>query len=205
MKKITQESILAIEEAVRSAEKKTSGEFVTVISKKSDTYYFIPTLWASLIALFSPTFIEPVLPFELLGWLNYIQVGEFVILTLLFQIPSLKTYLIPEYIKQQRSKQAALEQFLLQKLHTTDDRSGVLLFVSCFEHYVEIIADKGINDRVDQERWDQIVRCFISDVKNNDITGGFTRAIERCGSLLSEHFPVDKNNKNELPDRLVLL
>jgi putative membrane protein len=80
-----------------------------------------------------------------------------------------------------------------------------LLFVSVAERYVEIIADKGINDKVEQDQWSRVVARFIGQVKDDQICQGFLQAIETCGEILTEHFPVEPGNKNELPDHLVML
>ncbi len=192
-----------IAEAIREVEMKTSGELVTVISHAADTYLYIPILWASVSALMLPAIIL-ILPVELPFPLLYsLQLATFLGLALLFRWTPLKMRLIPKAIKNRRAGRLAWEQFFAQNLHLTRQRTGVLLFVSVAERYVEIIADKGINDIVNPNAWDDIVFDFIKRVKAKDIPEGFLSAISACGKLLAESFPRPEGDVDELPNRLI--
>ena len=46
-----------------------------------------------------------------------------------------------------RSPSKGLQAFE-SNLHTTKERTGILIMISVLEHRVEILADKGINDKV---------------------------------------------------------
>ena len=192
-----------IAEAIREAEMKTSGELVTVIAHAADTYLYIPLLGASLVALTLPAVIW-LLPFNpRLPLLYSFQLSTFLGLALLFRWTPLKMRLIPKAVKRRRAGRLAWEQFFAQNLHLTRQRTGVLLFISLAEHHVEIIADKGINDKVPDGAWDDIVADFSKHVKCGQITEGFISAIAACGELLAECFPRDEGDNDELPNRLI--
>lgn len=192
-----------VSQAVAAAEAGTRGEFVTVIARAADTYAYIPILWAALAALALPGMIA-VSGVELLLAYSYpVQIAAFFALALLFRWQPLKMRLIPRAVKYARAHRLAQEQFFVQGLRLTRERTGVLLFVSVAEHYVEIIADQGINAVVPAGTWDQVVAGMIQDVKAGRVADGFVTAIESCGRLLAEHFPADPDNHNELPNRLV--
>ncbi len=108
-------------------------------------------------------------------------------------------------MKQRRASLLAHEQFLLQGLHHTEGRNGILLFVSTGEHYVEIIADKGINEAVAADTWDAIVQTFVQRVQLGQMETGFIEAIAACGEVLAQHFPAQAQNPNELPNHLIEL
>jgi len=192
-----------IAEAIREVESGTSGELVTVIAGASDDYPFIPTLWAGMLALAVPGFLTLAhisVPF--LGAYGA-QIVCFLVLALLFRIRPIKMRLVPGEVKRMRASRVAREQFFLQNLHHTRDRTGVLLFVSVAEHYVEIIADKGINDVVKSDTWDRIVARFVAQVQAGRIADGFLDAVRACGEPLAAHFPVRPGDRNELPNHLV--
>jgi len=192
-----------IAEAIRDAEMKTSGELVTVIARSADTYLYIPILWASIAALTLPAIVL-LLTVDLQFPLLYLlQIATFMGLALLFRWNPLKMRLIPKAIKNRRAGRLAWEQFFAQNLHLTQQRTGVLLFVSVAERYVEIIADKGINDIVKRNAWDDIVADFTKRVKVGEITEGFLSAIGACGELLAENFPRPEGDVDELPNRLI--
>lgn len=209
-----------ISEAIRHAEQRTSGELVTVIARASDDYLYIPLLWASLIALVLPGLLLyfPIL-WDLIvtpsaasaTWglevdyttIYWTQLAVFVVLALVFRWNPIKMRLIPRSVKHRRASRTAYEQFVAQGLHRTRDGTGVLIFVSVAEHFVEILADYGINEKVDEEAWSDIVSGFVQRVKAGEIAAGFLVAVDRCGALLAEHFPRPADDTNELPNHLV--
>jgi putative membrane protein len=194
-----------ISEAIQQVERHTSGELVTVIAASSDNYNYIPILWAALLALLIPG------PFYFgeISWFiehEYIlQLGCFVVAALVMQLPPIKSRIIPGAVRRQRAHRHAMEQFILNNLPATREANGVLLFVSVAERYVEIIADKGVNDVVAEGTWDEIVQSFTSKVRRGEIADGFIDAIHACGKILTTHFPVAPDDVNELPDHLVIV
>ena len=46
---------------------------------------------------------------------------------------------------------------------------------------------------------------MTESLAKNKVKEAYINAIERCGELLQEHFPCDKENENELGDTLVVL
>ncbi len=202
---LTQREKQHIAAAIAAAERKTQGELVTVITPCSDAYRHIPFLWAALLALLVPGVLS-VFENPLPGDLAYLaQICTFLGAAALFNWLPLKMCLIPADVKRLRAHRLAREQFFLQKLHMTRERTGVLLFVSVAERYVEIIADQGINDKVAPDAWQSIVTGFIGRVRQRQIAEGFLTAIAACGELLAQHFPATDDNRNELPNRLVEL
>ena len=190
-----------IAEAIREAEARTSGELVAVIARASDDYLYIPLLWAALSALILP---GALLWFDVTSAsLEIMQVATFVVAAVVFRWPRLKMRLIPRYVKQRRAALLAREQFLLQNLHHTEQRNGILLFVSVAERYVELIADKGINEVVPLGTWDTVIQQLIEQIRLRQIETGFITAVQQCGDILAQHFPVSDKDINELPNHLI--
>lgn len=192
-----------IAEAIRKAESATSGEFVAVIAPASDNYPYIPLLWAALCALAVPSIIM-LLQVTTLSFV-VLQAITFVICAVLFRWQPIKIKLIPTFTKHRRAQLAAREQFLLQGVHNTAQRNGILLYVSVAERYVEIVADKGVNDVVSDNTWDNLVEQFVNHVRSGQIETGFITAVEECGRILQKHFPISEKDINELPNHLVEL
>lgn len=188
--------------AIRAAEARTHGEIVTVIARTSGDYFYYPTLWAALIAMVSPTLLLG-LPFELaaLGIVE-MQLAIFVILVLLLRLPVLKMLFVPKAVQRLHASRRAREQFFVNNLHATRERSGVLLFVSVAERYVELLADAGIHAKVPPGTWDTIVSEFTTQVHAGNVGAGFIKAVNSIGGQLHTYFPAEAGNPNELPDRL---
>jgi len=200
---LTDDEKRRLRQRIEAAERRTSGELVTVIARESDPYPFIPLLWASLIALSLPPVIALAGLWVDLATVSAIQLAAFLVLALLFRWPPVKMRLIPKATKRRRAARTAREQFLAQGVHHASDRSGVLIFVSVVEHYVEILADQAINAKVAQAEWDAIVASFVAAVKQGRVAEGFEQAVDSCGALLAQHFPAAPGERNELPDHLI--
>lgn len=194
----------ALADTIKDVESRTDAEVVTVLARQSDNYLYIPTLWAAFIALL----IAPLMQF-LPWWLEYQQAFTlqwvlFIALAVLFRWRPLTMWLIPQKVKFWRAANLARRQFLEHDLHSTKDRLGLLIFVSQAEHYVEILADRGLAEQITDESWQEIVENFIHEVKRGKTGEAFIHCVEKCGELLEEAAPVTVI-KNELPNHLILL
>ncbi len=80
-----------------------------------------------------------------------------------------------------------------------------MLFVSVAEKYVEVIADRGITDKVDQSVWDNVIHQFSRCLKRGHTYEGYLAAINECGEILAHHCPATDKEKNEIPNHLIEL
>jgi putative membrane protein len=191
--------------AVRKAEQRTSGEFVTVIARRADTYLVLPLLIAAAAALALPGLLWFANLLHDFVALYVLQLTTFIVLALLLSWQRVAVRLVPHAIKAERVARLAREQFLLRGLHRTQARAGVLLFVAAAERRVELIADEGIHARVAPGTWEAIVTAFTAAVREGRIADGFIAAIDSVAASLAAHFPRQPGDLNELPDRLVEL
>lgn len=194
-----------IAEAIRATEAKTSGELVCVIAPASNDYRFLPLLWSVFIALCVPGIVWLSGMWWSEGEIYLAQVALFLLSATLFNWGPVKMRLVPRSVQRAQAARLAREQFYAQRLHRTREWTGVLLFVSVAEHYVEILADEGINAKVSPGTWDNIVTSFIAQVKQRQVAEGYLAAIASCGKILIENFPARVENPDELPNRLVEL
>ncbi|HEX4299520.1 MAG TPA: TPM domain-containing protein [Gammaproteobacteria bacterium] len=189
--------------AIQAAERRTSGEFVAVVARASDHYLATALFWAVGLVLVLPA---PLLLFTHLRFLDIyqLQILAFILLTLLFEfMPGLHMALVPMRVRHARASALAHAQFYDQGVHLTREHSGLLLFVSMAERYVEIVADKGIHERIGAERWQKIVNALVLKVAQGDVCGGFVAAIGACGEAMAEHYPAKPGDEDELSDGLI--
>jgi putative membrane protein len=195
-----------IERAITAAEKKTSGEIIAVVAESSDLYMFLPIMWAALLALATPLIIFTFTPWPWpTAYVYTTQLAVFAGAALAVQWWPLRIALVPRAVKRSRAHRQAMEQFLARNLHTTKERTGVLIFVSAAEHYAEVIADEGIYKKVPPKVWDEAVAGLTADIARGKVTEGFVTAIELCGGVLATHFPPGPHDENELPNHLIVL
>jgi putative membrane protein len=195
---------MRIADAIRAAEARTTGEIFCVLARNAGGYRLMPVAWAAALAL--------VVPLPLIFLTEWEATTVYVIQLIAFTLaaaglsrPALRLRIVPRRTRRERAHAAAMRQFLAHGLQKTERRTGVLIFAAEAERYVEIIADGGINAKVTQEVWDAAVASLIAAIQDGRAGDGFVAAIEQCGAVLAQHFPVAPGsvNPDELPDRLV--
>lgn len=206
MSLVTKEEQERIAAAIAEAERHTDAELVTVIAAASDDYRYIPILWAAIVALLVPAalYFTPLYDLDPI-FLFWVQAGVFAVLAVALAWSGFRVRLIPRAVREWRASNMACRQFLEQGLHHTAGETGVLIFVSEAEHFVEILVDRGISAKVDDTAWRDIVADFIDDVRAGRVESGLIRAIERCGEILAGAVAKTPGNTNELDNRLILI
>ncbi len=188
--------------AIRAAEAGTAGEIFCVVAKRSSDYRLIPIAWAAGAALFAPLPLLYLLHWT--AWAAYLtQLLVFALVALVLSHPAILFRIVPRRTKAEHAHAMALTQFLAQGLHQTEQRTGVLIFASEAERYAEVVADAGINSKVEQAVWNAAIAELLAAIKDDRAADGFIAAIERCGAVLAAHFPPGSLNRQELADRLV--
>lgn len=190
--------------AITAAEAKTSGEIVAVIAPASGAYLHVPFLWAALAALAVP------FPFIFWTWwpiqhIYALQLVVFAALAFVLKYPPLRLALVPREVKRARAHRRALEQFLAQNLHTTEGRTGVLIFVSVAERHAEIVADAAIHKAVPEYIWQAIIDDLTAHIGRGEAGSGFIAAIEAVGAHLAAHFPPGSAAPDALSNHLIVL
>jgi putative membrane protein len=79
----------------------------------------------------------------------------------------------------------------------------VLVLISVFEHKIWVLADKGINAKVDEGQWDDIVKIIIGGIKQKRQAEAICKAIKKIGDLLKEHFPIKPDDTDELDNIII--
>jgi putative membrane protein len=122
---------------------------------------------------------------------------------LLTRIPAVKRRLIARNRIADAVHARSLAAFTAHGLHYTKAHTGILIFVSLLEHRVIVLADRGINEKVEAGTWNEIVQMLTAGLKSGNACEAFCRAIERCGAILARHFPRSADDVNELSNKLV--
>lgn len=204
MSLFTSEEETRIADAIGAVERRTSGEILAVVASQSDNYLHVPFLVASLVALLVPwPFIY--LTWHPMQWVFLIQLAVFFVLLMVLLTGRTRLWFVPSSLMKKNAHRRAVEQFVVQNLHTSQGRTGVLIFVSLAERYAEIIADQGINAKVPAGTWQGIIDRLTADLSQDRAAEGFVTAVNACGEHLARYFPPGSANSNELPNHLIVL
>lgn len=92
--------------------------------------------------------------------------------------------------------------FLKLGMQKTERRNGVLFFIVPKEHKFAILGDKGLDDVVPEAFWEEVRNEMRSFFKNEEYGKGLVAAIHKVGNYLTEFFPVQEDDENELSDEI---
>jgi putative membrane protein len=203
-----------IKAAVKDAEDKISGEIVPVIVEKSG-YYNIASYKGAIIAAALGFILMIILDRYVLldtgNTLYYDPVFIFMVVILAgiiggvlpnFSKPLLRLLVSQKHLDHATSQRAE-NAFLEEEVFNTRQRTGIMIFISFFEHEVIVMADRGISKVVEQKVWDKIVADLVQSIRAGKIVEGLEASIKRCGDILLEKgFHKAEDDINELRDDL---
>jgi uncharacterized membrane protein len=96
----------------------------------------------------------------------------------------------------------AVKVFAELKMHKTALRNGVLFYLAVDNRSFAILGDKGINEVVPSDFWDNIRDAMLIHFKQSQFTEGLCKGIAMAGEKLKAHFPYQQNDTNELSDEV---
>jgi putative membrane protein len=202
---VSKKDRVLIEKLITEAELKTKSELVPMIVHHSDIYpaahfraAIIMSFLFSLILYFSPlSIINPI-------YFLWIQLPGLYVGYLLGHIPLIKRALITKDEVNHEVTQRAYEAFFHHNLHITKEHNGVLIFVSVMEKKIKIITDVGINKKIEQKIWDDIISDFAKYIRNGKFIQGLQETIKATSAVLENYFPAEGEALNELKNDLIL-
>ena len=197
--------------AITAAEAHTMGEIVVVAARESDDYIHVPIHIATGCALAVPVLIwlwQQANPWDAgfsLGWLFLIQLGVFIVVALALSLPRIRRAVTPMRLKHKYAHRNAAAQFLATNIAATKQRTGVLIFVSLMERYVEVIGDEAIAAKLSAGDWQKIIDEMLPLLKDKRSCDALVLGVQHAGVLLAKHFPAKAHVKNELPNGFIVL
>ena len=217
---LNEEDRKKIRDAVEEAEKGTGGEIVTAIIEESDNYSAREMFFGICIGFITYFLLIPARGsleriIDSMFWTDSVNLISTLMIVLSFfcaciayvlaQIPAIDRLLIGKKAMAEAVRRRAMRHFAESAVYDTVDRTGVLLFISVLERRVELIADKGINKRVEDNLWDGIVSELVRGLREKQGADAIVKALKSIGSILAEMVPPREDDVNELgnaPDEL---
>jgi putative membrane protein len=199
-----------ISAAVHDAEQRTSGEIVPYVVEQCDEYEFaewrggaLLALLTAIVLMFLHSYTALWLPIDPAGKLLAVLIAFGAGMLLVKYVQSLKRILAGSAAMERRLHQRASEAFIAEEVFLTRDRTGILLFLSLLERRVLVLGDAGINQKVKQEEWQDVVATVVAGIRAGSPADGFVDAIQKCGALLERSgVSIRPDDRDELPDAL---
>ena len=109
------------------------------------------------------------------------------------------------FLKSKKSiKDLATEEFYKLGMADTRDKTGILIYVLLSKREFYILADSGINEKVEQSTWDSIRTEMQEDFKHGSYLEGILATINKVGNILGDYFPIKEDDTNELSNKVVV-
>ncbi|HEY3495362.1 MAG TPA: TPM domain-containing protein [Polyangiaceae bacterium] len=189
-----------IEAKIAEIEQRTASELVVAVVPRSAAHH---QAWLGLAFAFG-------IPFGVLAYLVHIPplwqyLSAFALAGLIYALRS--TPLWRAFLSKAALDAAVQERarrfFSARGVDRTEHRTGVLLFISEFEHRVVILGDTAIHERLGDAGWQAHVDHVVSAIRRGQTTRGVLEVLDRLGAVLAELLPVAPGDRNELPNSVV--
>lgn len=108
-------------------------------------------------------------------------------------------------LRGESARERAIEVFAALRVWDTEHNNGVLIYLLLADRDVEIVADRGIHEKVGSAAWEEVCREMEVAFRQGRIDAGVLGGIARVSRYLETYFPRQAPGPNELPDRPVVL
>lgn len=106
----------------------------------------------------------------------------------------------------QTPRARAIEVFSALGVWDTENNNGVLVYVMLADHAIEIVADRGIHQKVPTNHWESISKSIEHSFRNGQFETGVLEAMATVSATLIEHFPCEAGGgPDELPNQAIVL
>lgn len=209
----------SVEVAIAEAEKMTAGEIVPVVATVSGRYDRAEDLFGLVFALIALTASWmlfqnttetdwSVTQSAVIGLPSVvgILIGGFVIgAALATHFPVLRLPFITRAEMLEEVERRALETFQRERVRDTSSSTGILIYVSLYEHLVKVIGDDAVTTALPQDALEDICALVVDGLKTGRPAEGIQQAVEKTGELLAAQLPPTAESANELANHLIFV
>ncbi len=97
---------------------------------------------------------------------------------------------------------ACVAKFHELEMQNTKQRNAILFYLAYKSKSFAVWGDEGIHEIVKDEFWKSITDSAIEHFRESDYITGLEKAIGLCGEQLKQHFPLQHDDKDELPNQI---
>jgi len=200
--KISEEISKLIEAKVSQCEALSSIEYVPVIVDRSAHYRFFRIILAAGCFLIAQMLCYSLFPTWKLWLFTVVPLALAGGVYSLLSVDQLLAALLPQRFMQEEVEEMARVKFLQHEVFATEKRNGILILISKLERAVFVFADKGFDGKIASDYWIEVGTRLAQDFDAKFPGDSFLNALQELSVRLSNNFPPEARNPNELPDHL---
>lgn len=106
--------------------------------------------------------------------------------------------------KNKTPRELALQEFVMLEMHKTKERTGVLIHILVNERKFEILADEGINKKIEEHMWNDIKEHMRTEFRQGNYLEGVLYCIRLIGGKLKDEFPCKSDDTDELSNDVII-
>jgi putative membrane protein len=207
--------------AVEEAERGTAGEIVPVVATASGRYDRGEDLFGLVVAVIALAIawlalqgirveegtwttgytlglgLVPVLLIVVVGFIAGAATASYV--------PVLRLPFIGKREMQDEVERGAEAAFQRYRVRGTAAGTGIVIYVSVYERMVRVLGDDAVAERLSAADWQAVCDLAVHGLRNGRAAEGLASAIRKSGELLSRHFPIRPDDRDELSNDLHLI
>ena len=187
--KLTKEQGLQLKAALAAVPARTSARLALNVVYISDKYPLYPLIYGALVGVGVLGVLAIFWPELSLRLGFYGAAGATIVTTALLDWMPLRLKLIPKGAKFWECWELAHRSFAARVLAQNERKTGILLFVSLGEHYVEVVTDRDVDRHIPQSVWDAIIGDFAVAARQHRIGEGLIAMVGAATKVLEEQYP----------------
>jgi putative membrane protein len=203
MSLVSEKDFKRIEEAIARVESQSATEVVVAVVARSADYWqprvALAGAWSVGLAFAVVSLWHSVHPL----WVIAAQIPVALAVYAVTSYSRLLRWLVPAPVAQSAVEARAFRMFAERGVHSTRERTGLLLLISELEHRVVILGDSGIDQRVHHEGWQSHVDHLVQRIREGRTTDGILEVIDALRAPLAELVPIQPDDTNELPNQVI--
>lgn len=102
-------------------------------------------------------------------------------------------------------RERAIRVFSHYKVWDTEHNTGILIYLNLRERNLQIIADRGINQKASPDTWQNLCQETLVYFKKQEMQTGLITLIDAASQILKTHYPSADPQGNELDNTVIVL
>jgi len=175
--------------AIETAQTRTSARLAVVTVPISDRYALYPLVLGGIAAFLTGAVLAIFFRHMPLREAFFIVALVAAAATFLLDIMVVRLAVVPRHAKMWECWELAHRAFASRILAQNDRKTGVLLFVSFGERYVEVVTDRDVDRHIPQSVWDALIKDFLAEAKQGRAGAALPKMVDASADVLAQYYP----------------